>query len=77
MQGRWEFCEELKVNLSVSDAIVEFTRCKCKTKGCKTNSCSCKCANLVCTGSCSCNINDDCENTNHYKLYESDQEEND
>ena len=25
----------------------------------------------------SCNINDDCENTNHYKLYESDEEEND
>ena len=51
-------------------------KCKCE-KGCKTNSCSLKCASVVCTYSSSCNINDDCENTNHYKLYEIDEEEND
>ena len=59
-----KFCEEFILTSSVPDAIVELTRDKCK-KG-----------NLVCTDSCSCNINDDCENTNHYKLYESDEEEN-
>ena len=71
--GQWE---ELMLNSPGPDAIVELTRCKCK-KGCITNSCSCKCASLVCTVLCSCNIKDDCENTNHYKLYESDEEEND
>ena len=71
-----KFCEEFMLNSSAPDAIVEFTRYKCK-KGSKTNSSSCKRANLMCTDSYSCNINDDCENTNHYKLYESDEEEND
>ena len=58
------------------DAIVELTRYKWK-KGCKKSSSSCKHANLVYTDLCSCNINDDCENTNYYKLCESDEEEND
>ena len=71
-----KFCEEFMLNSSAPDAIVEFTRYKCK-KGSKTNSSSCKCANIMCTDSYSCNINDGCENTNHYKLYESDEEEND
>ena len=71
-----KFCEEFMLNSSVPDAIVELTRYRCK-KGCKKNSSSCKRANLVCIDSCSCNINDDCGNTNHYKSYESDEEEND
>ena len=70
-----KICEELMLNSSVPNAIVEPMRCKCK-KGFKTNSCSSKCANLGCTDSCSCNINDDCENKYRYKLYESDKEEN-
>ena len=65
-----KFCEKFMINSSVPNAIAELTRFKCK-KGSKTNSSSCKRANLVCTDSCSCNINDDCKNTNHYKLYES------
>ena len=69
-----KFCEELIFHSSVPDSIVELTRCKCK-KGCKTNSCSCKRANLVCTDSCSCNNNDDCENTNYYRSYDSEEEE--
>ena len=69
-----KFCEEFMLNSSAPDAIVEFTRYKCK-KGSKINSSSCKRANLMCTDSYSCNINDDCENTNHYKLYENDEEE--
>ena len=73
---RLKFCEEFILNSSVRDAIVELTRYKCK-KGWKTNSSSCKRANLVCADSYSCNINDDCKNTKHYKLYESDKEEND
>ena len=71
-----KLCEEFMLNSSVPDATVEFTRHKCR-KGCKTNSSSCKRVNLVCTDLCSCNINDDYENTNHDKLYESDEEEND
>ena len=71
-----KFCEEFMLNSSAPDAIVEFTRYKCK-KGCKTNSSFCKRANLVCKDLCSCNINGNCESTNHYKLYESDEEEND
>ena len=70
-----KFCEEFMLNSSVPNAIIELTRGKCK-KGCKTNSCSCK-QTLVCTDSCSCNINDNCVNTNHYKLHEIDEEEND
>ena len=70
-----KFCEELMLNQSEPDAIIELKRNKCK-KGCKTNSCSCKRANLVFTGLCSYNINDACENTNHYKLHEGGQEEN-
>ena len=69
-----KFCEEHMLQSSVPEAIVELTRCKC-TKGCKTKSCSCKRANLVCTDSCSCNINDDCENTNYYRACESDEED--
>ena len=46
-------------------------------KGCKTNLSSCKNENFVCTDSCYCNISDDCENTNYYKLYESEEEGND
>ena len=76
MDCKWKFCKEFILNPPVPEAMVEMTRYKCK-KGCKTNSSSCKRANLVCTDSCSCNINDDCENTNHYKLYESGEEEND
>ena len=64
------------LNSSAPDAIIEFTRYKCK-KGSKKNSSFCKRANLVCADLYSCNINDDCENTNHCKLYESDEEEND
>ena len=75
MEGS-KFCEEFTLNSSAPDAIVEFTRYKCK-KGSKTNSSSCKRTNLMCTDLYSCNINDDCENTNHDKLYESDEEEND
>ena len=71
-----KFCEEFMLNSSAPDAIVEFTRYKCK-KGSKTNSSSCKRADLMCTDFYSCNINDDCENTSHYKLYENDEEEND
>ena len=58
------------------DAIVELTRYKCKN-GCKTNSYSWKRLVLVCTDSWSCNINDDCEKTNNYKLYGSNEKEND
>ena len=36
-------------------------------KGCKTNPSSWKRAYLIFTYSCSCNINDDCKNTNYYK----------
>ena len=64
------------LNSSAPDAIVEFTRYKCK-KGSKTNSYSCNRANLMCTDLYSCKINDDCENANHYKLHESGEEEND
>ena len=71
-----KFCEEFMLNSSAPDAIIEFTRYKCK-KGSKTNSSSCKRADLMCTDFYSCNINDDCENTSHYKLYENDEEEND
>ena len=71
-----KFCEEFLLNSSASDVIVEFTRYKCK-KSSKTNSSSGKRANLMCTDLYSCNINDDCENTNHYKLYKIDEEEND
>ena len=73
--GDGKFCEELMLNQSVPDAIVELARCKCK-KGCKTNSCSCKLTNLVCKDLCSCNIDDNCENISHYTLYEKNQEEN-
>ena len=70
-----KFCKEFILNSPVPDAIVELTRYKYK-KGCKTNSSSCKRVNLVFTNSCSGNDKDDCENTNHYRLYESDVEEN-
>ena len=70
------FCQKFILNSSTLDAIVELTRYKWK-KGCKKSSSSCKRANLVYADLCSCNINDDCENTNYYKLCESDEEEND
>ena len=62
--GRLTFCEKFVLNSSVPDSIVELTRYECK-KGCKTNSSSCKRANVVFIDPCSCNINGDCENTNH------------
>ena len=71
-----KFYEEFMLNSSVPDAIVELTRYKCK-KGCKTNSSFWKRANLVCRYSCLCNINENCENKNHYKLCEGDEEDND
>jgi hypothetical protein len=40
-----ELRQELMVNASVPDMIVELTRCCCK-KGCKTNSSSCRRAKL-------------------------------
>ena len=70
-----KFSEELISNSPLPDALVEMTRHKCK-KVCKTNSSSWKRANLMCTDSCSCNISDSYKNTNHDKLYESDEEEN-
>ena len=73
---RLKFCEEFMLNSSAPDAIVEFTRYKCK-KGNKTNSSSCKRANLMCTDLYSCNIKDDCEDRNHYKFCKIDEEEND
>ena len=70
-----KICEESMLNSSLPDAVVDLSWYKCR-KGCKTNSYSYRRADLVCPDSCSFN-NDDCKNTNHYKLYKCDEEEND
>ena len=71
-----KICEESMLKSSLPDAVVDLSWYKCR-KGCKTNSYSYRRADLVCPDSCSFNINDDCKNTNHYKLYKCDEEEND
>ena len=46
---------------AVPDAIIELIRCTCK-KGCKTNVCCCRKANLTCTDACLCQDGEECQN---------------
>ena len=53
---------------------IELTRCNCK-KGCKSNACSCRSETLLCTDSCSCDDNGECENVQN-ESDESDRSDN-
>ena len=53
--------QELMIHDAVPTSVVELVRCQCK-KACKTNSCSCKKENLICTEACLCSDFMDCEN---------------
>ena len=46
---------------AVPDAIIELIRCTCR-KGCKTNICCCRKANLACTDACLCEDGEACQN---------------
>ena len=56
------------------DAILQLVKCGCKKRSCMSSLCSCVKNNLVCTGMCFCEADDDiCQNTELcLQTYESD-----
>ena len=49
----------------VPENVLELVSCRCQ-KGSKTNACACRKSKLACSNACSCDVNDSCENTEHF-----------
>jgi hypothetical protein len=54
--------------------LVELVMCKCRKSACKSNRCSCKVNDLVCTEGCVCMGGDVCQNPNGQMDYSSDED---
>lgn len=51
---------QFMIQSSAPKDLLELTTCKCSTSQCRSNICSCRKKNLICTDACSCKRNDCC-----------------
>ena len=56
---------EFNVLGGVTKNVLELVSCRCQ-KGCKNNTCAFRKSKVACSNGCNCDMNDSCENTEHF-----------